>query len=114
MIKISSEKIFRHINVELKDNFTLEMLDEFCKKYDYTYGVLKFNEDGLFFTDGSNTCQLDFLSEIVNGDGDFAKYVDSLDNEELYKTLDIYLNKLENQEYDIIYINNPTIKIRRV
>lgn len=115
MIRIRNEQIYRHIKNEIgNDNITPELLIDFCNNNNYTCGLLKYNEDGLYYNDNENNlCILDFFAELIKGKGIFSKFENTDDNTELYKVLDEQLTKMENGEFDIIYINDTHISIRR-
>ena len=112
MIKIKEERIYNQIKQELNETMiTPDLLAEFCNKYNYSFCVLKYSEDGLYIRADEDECRLDFLGEMVSGKGIFEKYKTADDNEELYKEINNLLNGIDNSEYDIIYVNTPDIKV---
>lgn len=116
MIKMRSDKFYKHIKKELGTRgITPKLLLSFCKDYNYSCCIVKYNEDGLYLIDSDNNmCILDFLGEFVEGTGIFKQYENSEDNVALYKTIDQIFNDIDNGIYDIVYVNDPTISIRRI
>ena len=110
MIRIKTEEIFKHINVDLPGKVSIKDFIEFCNLNNYSFCVLSYNDSGLYLNDGKNYCKLDPLGFILEGNGIFANFVDG-NSEGLFKTVNTILNKIDSGEYDIIYVNEPKIEI---
>ena len=112
MLKVKDSRILQELGRECdRYNLTPEIILQFCEAHNYTFGIIKLNEDGLFFSNNDGSLTLDFLGELLSATGVFNKYSPSDNNEELLEELDKYLDEIDNNEYDLIFINEPNVKI---
>jgi|GEM_PF-4918811 len=113
MQKYKTDIIFKEVSSELSRGFiTPELLYDFCSNHNYSFCILRVDQDGLYYYDGNNLLVLDFLGQYVKGDGCFAKYENIDDDEIMYDELNEYLNKIEERDYDIMFVNDNAISLR--
>ena len=89
-------------------SISLNELIDFCESKGFNYCVINYSEEGLYLNSNGSICRLNSESDIVEGTGEFAQY---MENElELYDGLKEHLDKITNMEYDIVYENSVCIK----
>lgn len=106
MIQYKNKEIFRHLSTKFDSKIPIDKLIDFCNSSNYSVCVLSYDEDGLSYRDNHNTCVLDAYGMFISGTGVFSNISPEEDTEDLYKKLNPLLDKIDNNEFDIVFIND--------
>lgn len=115
MIKIKTEEQLKRFYTSFDniDNISKDQFINFCQTNKYSYCIVNFSDLGLTIKDSSNnSVKVDGLGYFISGTGLFSKYSsDDDDSTEFVETLRKYLDTIDNKGFDIVFINDPDIKV---